>query len=174
MAILSRRRLAILSRRRLAILSHVRLEMVVPRRLWVALGALLLPAMAACTGTAVNSAQVYTPVSGIIQTDITVPAGESVTSVRFFVDDTLVSEDEDGSDGFSAELDTSELDAESLVKIKAVGVRANKSVITLRENYIMIGQPDDGTGEEATTESTTSPEPEASTAASPTPSADAT
>jgi hypothetical protein len=141
------------------------------RRLIVAVGSLLLPALAACTGAAVNSAQVYTPVTGIIQMDISVPAGETVSSVRFLVDDKLVQEDEDGSDGFSAELDTSEYSPESLVKIAAVGVRANKSTVTLRENYIMIGKPDTASDTEATTDSTTSPEPTAATSPTPTPSA---
>ena len=119
-----------------------------------------LPTLAACTGTTVNSAEVYKPVTGVIQMDITVPATETtIQSVRFLVDDKLVQEDEDGSDGYSAELDTSEYTAESLVKISAVGVRANKTTVTLRENYIMIGKPADDADTEATTDSTTSPEP---------------
>jgi hypothetical protein len=102
----------------------------------------LIATLAGCTGQVVNTAPVYQPVTGVIQMEITVPAGESVTSVRFLVDEQLVSEDDDASDGFSAELDTSELEPDSLVRIKAVGVRANKTTVTLRENYILIGNPD--------------------------------
>lgn len=124
----------------------------------VAFGAVLVAGLglvSACSGAVVNSAQVYQPVTGVIQMDIKIPAGETVSSVRFLVDDKLVEEDTDASDGFSAELDTTELEADSLVKISAVGVRADKTTVTLRENFILVGKQD--TGEEATTDASASP-----------------
>jgi hypothetical protein len=116
-------------------------------------------ALAACAGTVVNGAQVYQPVTGVIQMDIKIPAGETVSSVQFLVDDKLVEEDTDGSDGFSAELDTTELEADSLVKITAKGVHADKTTVVLRENFILVGKQDDGA--EATTDASPTPVPDA-------------
>lgn len=125
--------------------------------------------LSACAGTVVNSAQVFQPVTGVIQMDIKIPAGETVSSVRFLVDGKLVEEDTDASDGFSAELDTTELEADSLVKISAVGVRPDRTTVTLRENFILVGKQD--TGEQATTDAT--PTPSATPTKSPSPAASA-
>lgn len=110
-----------------------------------------------CTGAVVNTAQVYQPVSGVIQMDIQVPAGEGIVKVRFLVDDALHSEDETAADGFTAELDTSELEPEALVKIAAVGVRANNTTLPLRENFILVAKEVEA---EATTDTESEPEPE--------------
>lgn len=127
--------------------------------------ALCLVGLFGCTGAVVNTAQVYQPVTGVIQMDIQVPASEQVVKVQFYVDDALHSEDDTASDGFAAELDTSELEPESLVKISARGVRANNTTVLLRENFILVGKV---AGQEASTESSSE------TAAEPTTEPEAT
>jgi hypothetical protein len=120
---------------------------------------LCLVGLFGCTGAVVNTAQVYQPVTGVIQMDIQVPASEQIVKVQFYVDDALHSEDETAADGFAAELDTGELEPESLVKISAKGVRANNTTLLLRENFIMVGKLAEA---EATTESEAATETEAS------------
>jgi hypothetical protein len=120
---------------------------------------LCLVGLFGCTGAVVNTAQVYQPVTGVIQMDIQVPASEQVVKVQFYVDDALHSEDETAADGFAAELDTGEFEPESLVKISAKGVRANNTTLLLRENFILVGKLVEA---EATTESEAATETEAS------------
>jgi hypothetical protein len=134
---------------------------------FLGLAASVAMALAACSGTVTNTAQVFVPVSGVIQMDIKVPTGETVSSVRFLVDDKLVQEDTDASDGFSAELDTSDFDPDSLVKITALGVHPDKTTVTLRENLILVGKQGDE-------EAAASPSPSPSASAAPTPQPDAT
>ena len=118
----------------------------------VAMGLALLTG---CTGTVVNTAPIYQPVTGVIQMDITVPTGEPITKVKFLVDNTLHSEDDDGSDGFSAELDLSAFEPDSLVRIKAIGVRQDQTELELRENYLLVGAAEEEEAEaETETEAT--------------------
>ncbi|HEY9722290.1 MAG TPA: hypothetical protein V6D47_09760, partial [Oscillatoriaceae cyanobacterium] len=88
---------------------------------------LLLAALAltGCVGAVQNQAYVYKPVTGVIQMQVTIPAGETFTKVQFQADGQLISEDTDGTDGYSAQLDTSTLPAGQLVQITAIGVRTD-------------------------------------------------
>ncbi len=94
-----------------------------------------------CTARAVNSALVFKPVSGVVQMEIKVPPGESVTKVQFQVNDKVISEDDDPTDGYKAEIDTADLEPDVLAKVAAVGVRANGSNVVLRENFILVAAP---------------------------------
>lgn len=110
-------------------------------------------ALAGCLGQAVNQAEIYKPVSGVLQLEVTVPAGESFSRVQFQINDEVLSEDTDGSDGFTAELDTADFAGEELVKLAAVGVRADGTDVVLRENYLRIEAApaeDEGASEEET------------------------
>lgn len=98
-----------------------------------------------CLGTAVNSAQVYAPVAGVVTVTVSVPAGESIQRVQFQLNDVVVAEDADGADGFAAEVDLSALPVETLAKVAAVGVRPNGTFLILRENYLLVTTPTDGT-----------------------------
>lgn len=111
----------------------------------LALLALALP-LSACLGSAVNSAQIYAPVFGTVQVTVSVPAGETIQRVQFQVNDAVVAEDSDGSDGFVADVDLSNLPVDTLAKVAAVGVRPNGSFLVLRENYLLVTTPTDGTG----------------------------
>jgi hypothetical protein len=102
-----------------------------------------------CVGKAVNQATIYRPVTGVIQMEIKVPAGETVAKVQFQVNDKVVGEDEDGGDGYAAEVDTSALPVDTLAKLAAVGVRPNGSTVVLRENYILVEREE---GDEEVTE----------------------
>lgn len=95
-----------------------------------------------CVGSVQNQAYVYKPVTGVIQMQITVPAGETFTKVQFQANGQLVSEDTDGTDGYSAQLDTSTLPSGQLVKIAAIGVRTDGTTQVLQQNYIYV--PDNG------------------------------
>lgn len=103
----------------------------------VALVTLLLTS--GCAAQAVNSALVYQPVVGTITMEITIPPGESVAKVQFQVNDKVVGEDADPTDGYKADIDTSSLEMDVLAKIAAVGVRANGTTVVLRENFILVG-----------------------------------
>ena len=107
----------------------------------LALAAALIGALASCTARATNSAIVYKAVTGVVQMEIKIPAGEAVNKVQFQVNDKVVAEDEDPTDGYKAEIDTGGLEPDVLAKIAAVGVRANGSTVVLRENFILIGAP---------------------------------
>ena len=114
-----------------------------------------LLAATGCTARAVNSAQVFKPVTGVVQMEIKIPAGESVTKVQFQVNDKVVNEDDDPTDGYKAEIDTGDLEPDVLAKIAAVGVRANGSTVVLRENLILVGAlPEDEEAPEPTDEAT--------------------
>lgn len=93
-----------------------------------------------CVGKAINQAQVYAPVTGVVQMEVKVPAGESFVKVQFQVNGEEFSFDEDPSDGFTADIDTKDLPADTLVKLAAVGVRTDGSTMVLRENFILIGK----------------------------------
>lgn len=117
------------------------------RRLTIGCLAAGLVALTGCVGKAVNQATIYQPVSGVIEMDVKVPAGETVSKVQFQVNDKVVGED-DGSSGaptFSAEVDTSTLPADTLAKLAAVGVRPDGSTVVLRENYILVEPSADAT-----------------------------
>lgn len=116
-------------------------------RLAIALATL---SSAGCVGRVVNQAEVYKPVSGIVQMEIKLPAGESVAKVQFQVNDKVISEDDTPSDGYSAEVDTAGLEPETLAKLAAVGVRADGSTVVLRENFILIARPAEEELEETT------------------------
>jgi hypothetical protein len=109
--------------------------------------AMLLAAtlLSGCVGAAVNQATIYRPVTGVIAMEVKVPSGESVDKVQFQVNDKVVGEDEDGADGFSAEVDTTSLPVDTLAKLAAVGVRPNGSTVVLRENYILVERDDSDT-----------------------------
>ena len=114
-----------------------------------------------CTARAVNSAQVFRPVTGVVQMEIKVPPGESVARVQFQVNDKVVNEDEDPSDGYKAEIDTADLEPDVLAKVAAVGVRADGSTVVLRENFILVAAPvEDGEAPEPL-EGAEDPAPEA-------------
>lgn len=118
--------------------------------LLVRLGVLtaLLAAGTGCTARAVNSALVFKPVSGVVQMEIKIPAGESVTKVQFQVNDKVVNEDDDPTDGYKAEIDTADLEPDVLAKVAAVGVRANGSTVVLRENFILVAADETAIDEE--------------------------
>ena len=96
---------------------------------------------AGCVGVATNQAEVYKPIGGVIEMQITIPPGESFTKVQFQADDEVISEDTDPSDGFKAEVDTTEFSGDALVKLAAVGVRPNGTTVVLRENFILVSNP---------------------------------
>lgn len=91
-----------------------------------------------CVGTAVNKAEVYKPVSGVLEMVISVPQGEALQKVQFQIDNELVHEDTDPSDGFSASVDVTAYESGKLYKLSAVGVRADGSLVVIRENYILV------------------------------------
>lgn len=97
-----------------------------------------------CLGSAVNSTQLYTPVSGVVQVTVSVPSGESIQRVQFQVNDLVVAEDSDGANGYAAEVDLSALPVDTLAKVAAVGVRPNGSFLVLRENYLLVVAPSTG------------------------------
>lgn len=103
----------------------------------------------ACTARAVNNATVFPPITGVVQMEIKLPAGEAVSKVQFQVNDKVVQEDDDPTDGYKAEIDTASLEPDVLAKIAAVGVRANGSTVVLRENFILIGTPPSAAEDEA-------------------------
>lgn len=105
------------------------------------LSAAAVLAMAGCVGVATNQAEVYKPIGGVIEMQITIPPGESFTKVQFQADDEVISEDTDPTDGFKAEVDTTEFSGDALVKLAAVGVRPNGSTVVLRENFILVSNP---------------------------------
>lgn len=94
--------------------------------------------MAGCTANVTNTANVFTPVRGVIEVSVTVPEGERLTKVQFQLNNQVVAEDANGSDGYSADIDTSGLAAGVLAKISAVGVRTNGTVVVLRENLVLV------------------------------------
>lgn len=98
-----------------------------------------MPLAAGCAAQAVNTAQVFKPVTGVVQMEIKVPAGVAVTKVQFQVNDKVVSEDDDPTDGYKAEIDTADLEPDVLAKVAAVGVKADGSPVVLRENLILVG-----------------------------------
>lgn len=106
---------------------------------WALLGMLALPNLWGCLGSAVNTAQIYTIVSGVVQVTVSVPAGESIQRVQFQVNNVVVAEDSDGADGFLADVDLSTLPVDTLAKVAAVGVRPNGTFLILRENYLLVG-----------------------------------
>lgn len=91
-----------------------------------------------CTASVANTANVFIPVRGVIEVIVTVPDGERLAKVQFQLNNEVVAEDEDGSDGYSADIDTSGLEAGVLAKISAVGVRTNGTVVVLRENLVLV------------------------------------
>lgn len=101
--------------------------------------------LSGCLGSAVNTAQVFNPVSGVVQVTVSVPAGESIQRVQFQVNDVVVAEDAEGADGYAAEVDLSALPADTLAKVAAVGVRPNGTFLVLRENYLLVTTPGTGT-----------------------------
>lgn len=103
--------------------------------------ALALAAATGCTARATNTATVFPPITGVVQMEIKLPAGEAVDKVQFQVNDKVVQEDDDPTDGYKAEIDTANLEPQVLAKIAAVGVRANGSTVVLRENFILVGSP---------------------------------
>lgn len=107
----------------------------------IRLGLLAALLSTGCTARAVNSAVVFKPVSGVVQMEIKVPPGESVTRVQFQVNDKVVNEDDDPTDGYKAEIDTANLEPDVLAKVAAVGVRADGSTVVLRENFILVAAP---------------------------------
>jgi hypothetical protein len=110
----------------------------------------LVAVLPGCVGAAVNQATIYRPVTGTIEMEVKIPSGESVQKVQFQVNDKIVGEDEDGTDGFSAEVDTSTLPVDTLAKLAAVGVRPNGSNVVLRENYILVERDDTATDDTST------------------------
>ena len=110
--------------------------------------AALIVASTGCTARAVKSAQVFKPVSGVVQMEIKIPAGEAVTKVQFQVNDKVVNEDDDPTDGYKAEIDTADLEPDVLAKVAAVGVRANGSTVVLRENFILVAADETAIDEE--------------------------
>jgi hypothetical protein len=124
-------------------------------------GVLAVLLASGCTAQAVNQAQVYKPVTGVVQMEIKIPPGESVVRVQFQVNDKVVAEDEDPTDGYKAEIDTADLEPDVLAKIAAVGVRANGSNVVLRENFILIGAPAEDEEDEDDPEPTEDDEPDA-------------
>lgn len=105
--------------------------------------ALLLALNTSCVGRMVNTATVYQPVTGVVQMEIKLPAGEAVAKVQFQVNDKVVSEDDSVADGYTAEIDTADLESDTLAKLAAVGVRADGSTVVLRENFILVTRPAD-------------------------------
>lgn len=95
--------------------------------------------MVGCTANMTNTADVFTAVRGVIEVNVSVPESEGVTRVQFQLNNEVVAEDENGQDGYTADIDTSGLESGTLAKISAVGVRADGSVIVLRENLILVG-----------------------------------
>jgi hypothetical protein len=104
------------------------------------LGATLGLAMIGCTANVTNTANVFIPVRGLIEVSVTIPDGERVTKVQFQLNNQVVAEDDNGSDGYSADIDTSGLEPGVLAKISAVAVRTNGTVFVLRENLILIAE----------------------------------
>jgi hypothetical protein len=104
----------------------------------LALGAAVL-LLAGCVADATNVAEVYKPVDGVIDMSVTIPAGESFAKVQFQADGTVVGEDSDGTDGYTAEVDTSTLPANTLVKIAAVGVHTDGTTVVLKQNFVLVG-----------------------------------
>lgn len=125
------------------------------------LSALLL---SGCVAEATNTALVYKPINGTIDMAITIPAGESFAKVQFQADGNVVSEDTDGTDGYSATVDTTTLPANTLVKIAAVGVHTDGSQVVLRENFVLIG--DDGVKDDSNTPNATDASAQPSSTAS--------
>jgi hypothetical protein len=102
--------------------------------------ALLAACLGGCVGKAINQATIYKPVTGIIQMEVKLPTGESVSKVQFQVNDKVVGEDDGTASAptYTAEVDTSTLPVDTLAKLAAVGVRADGSTVVLRENYILV------------------------------------
>jgi hypothetical protein len=94
--------------------------------------------MLGCTANVTNTANVFTPVRGLIEVSVTIPDDERVTKVQFQLNNQVVAEDDNGTDGYTADIDTSGLEPGVLAKISAVGVRTDGTVFVLRENLILI------------------------------------
>lgn len=115
---------------------------------------LALTVLTGCVGKAVNQATLYQPVTGVIEMDVKVPAGETVSSVQFQVNDKVVGTDDgaSGSGTYSAEVDTTNLPVDTLAKLAAVGVRPDGTTVVLKENYILVESDPSATDTGATPE----------------------
>lgn len=83
--------------------------------------ALAVTAAAGCTGEGVNQANVYSPQGGMIDLNIDNLADPmAYVSVDFEVDGKNIGRDEDGSDGWSFKLDSSEL-TNGIHNVRAIG-----------------------------------------------------
>lgn len=121
-----------------------------------ALAATLALALAGCTGSGVNSVDVFAKQQGTIQLAVAT-ADANVVSVDFEVNSQTIGQDTDGSDGWALEWDTTEAPAINGVNyIKAYGNAADGSRTLLLDNTLLIDNGGSaGTGSETDAESNT-------------------
>ncbi|MEB3221819.1 MAG: hypothetical protein VKS61_07035 [Candidatus Sericytochromatia bacterium] len=95
-------------------------------------------ALGGCTARVINAATLFKPLAGTLALVVTPPPNEAFVRVQFQLNDQVVGEDTDPADGYSADIDTTGLEPETLAKIAAVGVRADGTTRVLRENLILV------------------------------------
>lgn len=100
--------------------------------------ALLVAAFSGCTGTGVNSANVFKPQSGTIDLNVSnLPDASAYTQVEFQLDGKALGTDTDVSDGWSYKLDSTSL-TNGIHNVRALGTSSSGEQVELLNNSIYI------------------------------------
>ena len=113
-------------------------------------GALALAIAAfGCTGQGINTADIYTPQGGTIDLRVDTADPSAYSSVDFELDGKSLGRDEDGSDGWSYQLDSDSLE-NGIHSVQAFGNTLEGLRVELLNNSLMIRN--DGAGQPAGSE----------------------
>lgn len=116
--------------------------------------ALLVAAFSGCTGTGVNTANVFKPQGGTIDLNVSnLPDPSAYSSVEFQLDGKTLGKDTDVSDGWSYKLDSTSL-TNGIHNVRAVGTTTGGEQVELLNNSIYI---DNGAGAGTNTSASTAP-----------------
>lgn len=118
------------------------------RPLKYAAAALMLAALTACTGTGVNTANVFQPQSGKVQLAVQT-SDPTIQSVEFQLNGEVIGKDEDGSDGWSLEYDTTQKD-DGIYTVTAYGTTSSGTQLQLLDNSLLIQNGGTGGGSSGT------------------------
>jgi hypothetical protein len=100
--------------------------------------ALLVATFSGCTGTGVNTADVFKPQGGTIDLNVSnLPDPTAYSSVEFQLDGKSLGTDSDASDGWSFKLDSSTV-SDGIHNVRAVGTTTSGTTVELLNNSIFI------------------------------------